>query len=148
MAPSSDSVVRRKTLGRRGALNGVALLFMHIGVFSLAALAAALFFRLGLNFPPCSFYELTGHSCLSCGMTRAVGALLHFKFIRSFLLNPGVLLTAAFALFTLGMEICRVVFKKRVKLDYWWIIALGILAVMVLWFLLRWFGIVPEPSAI
>ena len=52
------------------------------------AAAAALWVRLGLPTPSCPFHELTGIPCLTCGVTRAIYALLSFDLSGAFCLNP------------------------------------------------------------
>lgn len=49
---------------------------------------AALWLRWGLPTPLCPLHALTGIPCPTCGMTRAVAALLHGKIRLAFLLNP------------------------------------------------------------
>ena len=34
-------------------------------------------------FPACAFHALTGHSCLTCGLTRSLHAMAHGDFITS-----------------------------------------------------------------
>jgi hypothetical protein len=46
-----------------------------------------------LPLPACAFHSITGHSCLTCGMTRSLHALAHGEFAASVqfhLLGPAV----------------------------------------------------------
>ena len=52
--------------------------------------------RLGL--PPCSFQQLTGRPCPSCGMTTAFARLAHGQLIASAQANPGGFLVALISL--------------------------------------------------
>ncbi len=57
-----------------------------------------------LPLPACVFHSVTGHSCLTCGMTRSLHAMLHGELAASFryhLLGPAV-----FA----GMLLCLILF--------------------------------------
>ncbi len=38
----------------------------------------------------CLFYNLTGHPCLGCGMTRAVASALHGDFMAAYRFNPRI----------------------------------------------------------
>jgi len=42
----------------------------------------------GSPFPGCFFYAFTGWNCVSCGLTRALHALVHGDVIRAFSMNP------------------------------------------------------------
>lgn len=57
---------------------------------------AILFFVPPQNIPfTCAFHAITGHSCLTCGMTRSLHAILHGDWIASFryhLFGPAVFL--------------------------------------------------------
>ena len=44
----------------------------------------------------CAFLRLTDLSCPTCGMTRAMGALLEFQILKSILFHPSVILFALF----------------------------------------------------
>jgi hypothetical protein len=67
-----------------------------------ALVAGALFFGLlivffvppaNLSFVNCAFHSITGHSCLTCGMTRSLHAISHGDFtasVRYHLFGPGV----------------------------------------------------------
>lgn len=55
-------------------------------------------------FPACAFHALTGHSCLTCGLTRSLYAMAHGDFITSLqfhILGPVMFI---------GMILCSTVF--------------------------------------
>lgn len=55
----------------------------------------------------CTFHSITGHSCLTCGMTRSLHAMAHGEFaasVRYHLMGPAVFL---------GMLLCFVVFTAE-----------------------------------
>lgn len=47
----------------------------------------------GSRFPPCMFHLFTGCWCVSCGLTRALHALVHGDLPRAFAMNPLAMLT-------------------------------------------------------
>jgi hypothetical protein len=56
---------------------------------SLAGLVtAALWLRLGLPWPQCTFLRLTGHPCLTCGATRAAIEFFRGHFLAALRWNP------------------------------------------------------------
>ncbi|MBN2337628.1 MAG: DUF2752 domain-containing protein [Acidobacteria bacterium] len=60
-----------------------------------------------LPLPPCAFYEWTGHGCLTCGMTRSLGALARGEWIAAIqyhLMGPLVLIGMVLALAALSFE--------------------------------------------
>jgi hypothetical protein len=60
-----------------------------------------------LPLPVCAFHSITGHSCLTCGMTRSLHAILHGDLsasLRYHLLGPGVFV---------GMILCLVIFAAE-----------------------------------
>ena len=58
-------------------------------VVSLGGLAfAATWLLLGLPWPRCAFHSLTGHPCLTCGMTRSTIRFFHGDFIGALRWNP------------------------------------------------------------
>lgn len=56
---------------------------------SLGALVlAGSWLRLGLPWPQCAFHSLTGHPCLTCGMTRSAIRFFHGDFSGALRWNP------------------------------------------------------------
>lgn len=85
-----------------------------------------------LNFP-CLFHLATGYYCPGCGGTRALAALFHGQFLRSFLYHPVVLYVALLLLRILagsGLELVRsghfTWSRKLKKYDIFWILFLTI----------------------
>lgn len=133
---------------RRGATKSAALLLVHIAICALIVVAALAFRRLGLRFPPCVFYELTGKTCLACGATRAVLALLRFRLARSFLFNPLPLSVGLFMLFTLVWEAVAAIRGRHIPIKRGYIGALVILFIVFVYNILRMTGVAPLPNAL
>lgn len=72
--------------------------------FVIAALAAAFGYILieviGFR-PQCSIHLLTGFSCITCGSTRLVEALLEFNILQAFRWNPFIFISLLFLPFVL-----------------------------------------------
>ncbi len=132
---------------RRGVLSGT-LLVIHLCAGAFCVAAAWLFFQLGLTFPACGFYEATGWCCISCGATRAVGALLNLRILRSLLFNPLPIMLGALWLTAVSCEIYSVLRKKTVRLRgaHWYI--LGIVLVALAYCVLRNAGVFPLPAQV
>jgi hypothetical protein len=62
------------------------LLWLAVSLGSLAV--AALWMGMGLPWPHCTFHDLTGLPCLTCGATRAAVQFLHGNFLRALEWNP------------------------------------------------------------
>jgi len=59
------------------------------------------------SFPSCTFHELTGYSCLTCGLTRSVLALIRGDLASSIghhLMGPFLVLGLLWAMMHLGAE--------------------------------------------
>ena len=81
-----------------------------------ALVAAGLIFGVGLLFlvPPedipftaCEFYSLTGHSCLTCGMTRSLHAISHGELsesVRYHLMGPALFIVMLLSLVVVSLE--------------------------------------------
>lgn len=99
--PRSARVI--KALMAAGMILGVALLFLVPPE--------------NLPFTPCEFQSLTGHSCLTCGMTRSLHAITHGELITSLryhLMGP-VIFTGVFLFFiVLSVEAVK---GRRIELS-------------------------------
>lgn len=86
---------------------------------SLASLLTAWFWlRLGFPVPRCTWHELTGVPCPSCGATRSVIALLRGKWTAALLMNPLVFLAAiGVALFDIYAAVVLAVRAPRLRCD-------------------------------
>jgi hypothetical protein len=62
------------------------LVWLCVTLVSLAL--AAGWFALRLPWPHCVFLAVTGHPCLTCGMTRATIRFLHGDFVGALRWNP------------------------------------------------------------
>jgi hypothetical protein len=62
------------------------LLWFIVSIIGLGL--AAVWLAIGLPWPVCWFYELTGRPCASCGATRSAIALFHGQLIGSCRWNP------------------------------------------------------------
>lgn len=92
-------------------------------LLTVVLILMAVFLRLTLDFwidlmPECIFLKVTGFYCPGCGATRAVSALLNFKFITAFKYNPGIVSLAIIVVLLL----CEKIFTKKIlprKLTFW-----------------------------
>jgi hypothetical protein len=82
------------------------LLWLSVSLGSLGV--AVGWFALGLPWPRCVFYELTGLPCVTCGMTRSAIQFFHWHFLAAWKWNPlvfallcGVTAFDAYAFFAL-----------------------------------------------
>lgn len=88
-----------------------------------------------LPLPACAFHSITGHSCLTCGMTRSLHAILHGDLaasIRYHLFGPAVFLGMLLCLVNLAAE---TISGRRYTLGAGgktWIRVVGMVA--ILWF--------------
>jgi uncharacterized protein DUF2752 len=62
------------------------LIWLTVSLGSLAFAAA--WFAFGLPWPRCTFHSLTGHPCLTCGMTRSAMRFFHGDFVGALRWNP------------------------------------------------------------
>jgi hypothetical protein len=75
----------------------------------------------GSRFPPCMFHLLTGYWCVSCGLTRALHALVHGDLRRAFAMNPLAMATLplmpAMVLWSWGWQPARLRPLMRVVME-------------------------------
>ncbi len=78
------------------------------GVLACAAVTVFLLPPEGLSWLSCAFRDLTGHSCLTCGLTRSLGALARGDLLSSLgynLMGPPLFLGLLAAIATLSAEV-------------------------------------------
>jgi hypothetical protein len=88
------------------------LIWLTVSVGSIAM--AGIWLWLGLPWPRCAFHGLTGHPCLTCGMTRSAIRFFHGDFIGALRWNPlvfvalcGLVIFDAYAFSVLAMRAPR-----------------------------------------
>jgi hypothetical protein len=88
------------------------LIWLSISLLSLGLAAAWL--TIGLPWPHCTFHEMTGLPCITCGMTRCGIQFFHAHFLAALKWNPlvfvflcGLAAYDLYALATLGMRTRR-----------------------------------------
>ena len=74
----------RRRLGPDEIDHELLWLSVSLGSFALAAF----WMSLGLPWPHCTFHDLTGLPCLTCGATRAAIQFFHGNFVRALEWNP------------------------------------------------------------
>src|SRR5712692_808457 len=62
------------------------LIWLSVSLGSLGLAAAWL--ALGLPWPQCAFHAITGHPCVTCGMTRSAIQFFHGHFFAAMRWNP------------------------------------------------------------
>jgi hypothetical protein len=97
---------------------------------------------------PCTFHQVTGKPCLTCGGTRAARALGHFRFAESLSHNPLVALWLIVALpHALWVAAARIWHLPRPRVrcerrgEKWALAALLLLIVAANWAYLIWAGV-------
>lgn len=89
------------TAGRR-AIKGVVSGGLLLGLLILFLVPPA-----NLPVPGCAFHSITGHSCLTCGMTRSLHAIVHGNLaasVRYHMFGPVVFLGLLFCFAVFAME--------------------------------------------
>lgn len=133
---------KEKTEGARASAR---LLLLHLAVCAGLAGAGYGFFALGLHFPICGFYAVTGKYCLTCGATRATHELLALRVWNSLCLNPLPALLALMMLAVLGTELAGVLLRRRIR--FLWLPWFYVLLLLTLGFCLaRNVGLIPPPD--
>ena len=77
--------IRSQPLLQPGELNHE-LIWLAVSIGGLAL--AATWLWVGLPWPQCVFHSLTGHPCLTCGMTRSTIRFFHGDFFGALRWNP------------------------------------------------------------
>ena len=85
-------------------IDALLLLFSYLYPFVIAP------FPEGMT--DCAFLRLTNLPCPTCGMTRAMGALLEFQILKSILFHPSVILFALF-IFIFNVKVFYNSFKGK-----------------------------------
>jgi hypothetical protein len=85
--------VTRRALGPRDTDHE--LMWTAVGLACAVLAWLAVSWNAGVSLAPCAFKALTGWPCLTCGGTRAVGALLSLDVGAAWRLNPIVTAAAA-----------------------------------------------------
>ncbi|MCR5414102.1 MAG: DUF2752 domain-containing protein [Kiritimatiellae bacterium] len=77
--------------------------------------------------PRCPFLAITGWKCPGCGTLRAIHAILHFRFLDAWRLNPLMILSLP----TIGLLLT----SRKVRQNRF--VSYTILAIVLLWWILR-----------
>jgi hypothetical protein len=118
---------------------------------SLGALAfAAAWLSLGLPWPRCAFHALTGHPCLTCGMTRSSIRFFHADFIGALRWNPLVFIVlcglAVFNVYAFAVLIFRAPRLRLTELSRSETTLVRVLVVVLL--LANWIYLLSRPPAL
>jgi hypothetical protein len=114
---------------------GIELCLILIAVILLALLALGCIPL--LTEWKCPFSALTGCPCFSCGMTRALTALLHGNLLEAFKFNPFSLLLVGLLFFRLYQRLSATMFKSYLDFRKPRLIWGGMAALALLYGLLR-----------
>jgi hypothetical protein len=105
-------------LERRGLRPGELdheLIWLSVSLGSLAIAAAWLALR--LPWPHCVFLAVTGHPCLTCGMTRATIRFFHGDFVGALRWNPLVFIAlCGLSIFSAYAFVVLVIRAPRLRL--------------------------------
>lgn len=100
---------------RAGELDHEAL---WLGVSAAALALAGLWFWLRLPVPDCTFRNLTGVACPTCGMTRCLRSTLHLDCFRAVRINPLAFVSyGAVAVFDLYAAVVLALRLPRLRCD-------------------------------
>jgi hypothetical protein len=120
------------------------LIWLGISFVSLGLAAAWL--TMGLPWPRCTFHEITGLPCVTCGMTRCAIQFFHAHFVAAFKWNPLVFAllcgVTAFDLYAFGVLVTRAprlrVAVERTQRNYVRGIVIAALSLNWIYLLLHW----------
>ncbi len=121
-------------------------LAIYLGICLAAVCAAVVFRTFHLHFWTCQFHAVTGFYCLSCGATRAAIALSRLDFIGSLRLNPLPVMLAALMLGLIGFELYNIFTKKKRAFRWFPHTVIVMLAVLLIYAILRNIGLAPIPG--
>ena len=112
----------------------------------IAAIAVAAFFAIYVYarfdpektfFPRCPFYWASGLKCPGCGSQRALHQLLHLDFAAAFRYNACLVLSIPFLVFLIVADFLRFRLPKLYFVSRNPILSWTILALILLWWVLR-----------
>ncbi|MBI4711898.1 MAG: DUF2752 domain-containing protein [Planctomycetes bacterium] len=99
------------TLNKTNAHYGI--IYGGIAVFMILVAGLIHYINLPLNYlPACTFKNITGIPCLTCGGTRSIMNLSHLHLLDSFLFNPLVFLGTV-TIFIAGLISLTVLLSKN-----------------------------------
>lgn len=114
---------------------------MAITVIVIAILLVLLIYGLmdpaTAPFPKCPFYTFTGLKCPGCGSQRAVHQLLHLNIAQALRYNACLVAFIPIMLFLIAAQFLRGRYPRLHAAAYNPILSWTIVAVILLWFLLR-----------
>ena len=77
------------------------------------------------QYPRCPFYALTGLKCPGCGTLRGLHALMHFRFIDAWRVNPAMVVSIPLIISLLiSPKLCKNVIVGKVIVTVvliWWV---------------------------
>ena len=93
------------------------LIWLCVSMVSLGG--AIIWFGLGLPWPRCTFHDLTGRPCLTCGMTRSAIQFFHGNFLAALQWNPLIFAGLCFiSAFNVYAAIVLVAGARRIRLAF------------------------------
>jgi Protein of unknown function (DUF2752). len=121
------------------------LIWLSVSVVSLGLAAAWL--TVGLPWPRCTFHEITGLPCVTCGMTRCGIQFFHGHFLAALKWNPlvfvflcGIAAYDLYAFTTLAMRAprLRVCFQRPIAKTFGRLSVISALALNWIYLLIHW----------
>lgn len=124
--------MRRGTLKKTGiAVLVAAILFLGLWLYGRYDPGQSVWF------PKCMFHTLTGWKCPGCGSQRALHQLLQGNIAGAFRYNALLICAAPLLAFLFSAELLKDRFPRYFKASRNPIFSWGVLAVTLLWWLLR-----------
>jgi hypothetical protein len=121
------------------------LIWLSVSVVSLGLAAAWL--TVGLPWPRCTFHEITGLPCVTCGMTRCGIQFFHGHFLAALKWNPlvfvflcGIAVYDLYAFTTLATRAprLRVCFQRPIAKTFGRMSVISALALNWIYLLIHW----------